>query len=59
MHLHHAPVGKTSEHAVTGTLTLMMGGIQNAIERATPVLNCMGTDTYLCGGPGTGHAMKK
>ena len=31
---------------------------KEAIERATPVLKCMGTDTYLCGGPGTGHAMK-
>ena len=51
MELVDAPVGKTSEHAVTGTLTLMVGGNKEAIERATPVLNCMGTDTYLCGGP--------
>jgi 3-hydroxyisobutyrate dehydrogenase-like beta-hydroxyacid dehydrogenase len=58
MDLVDSPVGKTSEHAVTGTLTLMVGGNQPAIERATPVLNCMGTDTYYCGGPGTGHAMK-
>lgn len=53
-----SPVGKTSEHAVTGTLTLMVGGNKEAIERATPVLECMGTDTFYCGGPGTGHAMK-
>ena len=53
-----SPVGKTSEHAATGTLTLMVGGNQAAIERVTPVLNCMGTDTFYCGGPGTGHAMK-
>jgi 3-hydroxyisobutyrate dehydrogenase-like beta-hydroxyacid dehydrogenase len=58
MDLVDSPVGKTSEHAVTGTLTLMVGGNQPAIDRATPVLNCMGTDTYYCGGPGTGHAMK-
>lgn len=58
MELVDSPVGKTSEHAVTGTLTLMVGGNKPAIERATPVLNCMGTDTYYCGGPGTGHAMK-
>jgi 3-hydroxyisobutyrate dehydrogenase-like beta-hydroxyacid dehydrogenase len=51
-------VGKTSEHAATGTLTLMVGGNKEAIDRATPVLNCMGTDTFYCGGPGTGHAMK-
>ena len=58
MELVDSPVGKTSEHALTGTLTLMVGGNQAAIDRATPVLNCMGTDTYYCGGPGTGHAMK-
>jgi 3-hydroxyisobutyrate dehydrogenase-like beta-hydroxyacid dehydrogenase len=53
-----SPVGKTSEHAVTGTLTLMVGGNQSAIDRAMPVLKCMGTDTFFCGGPGMGHAMK-
>ncbi len=53
-----SPVGKTSEHAVTGTLTLMIGGEAADIERAMPVLRCMGTDTFMCGGPGTGHAMK-
>ena len=53
-----SPVGKTSEHAATGTLTLMVGGNPAAIERAMPVLKCMGTDTFFCGGPGLGHAMK-
>ncbi|MDE2394167.1 MAG: NAD(P)-dependent oxidoreductase [Burkholderiales bacterium] len=53
-----SPVGKTSEHAVSGTLTLMVGGESADIERAMPVLKCMGTDTFLCGGPGMGHAMK-
>lgn len=53
-----SPVGKTSEHAASGTLTLMVGGEPADIERAMPVLKCMGTDTYLCGGPGMGHAMK-
>lgn len=53
-----SPVGKTSEHAATGTLTLMVGGEPADIERAMPVLKCMGTDTYLCGGQGMGHAMK-
>lgn len=58
MELVDSPVGKTSEHAATGTLTLMVGGNKDAIDRAMPVLKCMGTDTFLCGGPGTGHAMK-
>ncbi len=58
MALVDSPVGKTSEHAVTGTLTLMVGGEPADIERAKPVLNCMGNQTFLCGGPGAGHAMK-
>ena len=53
-----SPVGKTSEHAATGTLTLMLGGEPDVIERVKPVLDCMGNETYLCGGPGMGHAMK-
>lgn len=53
-----SPVGKTSEHAVTGTLTLMIGGTPEAIDKATPVLDCMGNEKYFCGGPGMGHAMK-
>lgn len=58
MHMVDAPVGKTSEHAATGTLTLMVGGEPEIIERVKPVLDCMGNETYLCGGPGMGHAMK-
>lgn len=58
MEMVDSPVGKTSEHAATGTLTLMVGGNPAAIERVQPVLKCMGTDTFYCGGPGTGHAMK-
>ena len=58
MDLVDAPVGKTSEHAASGTLTLMVGGNPEAIAKVRPVLQCMGTDTYLCGGPGMGHAMK-
>ncbi|UFN48453.1 NAD(P)-dependent oxidoreductase [Roseomonas sp. OT10] len=53
-----SPVGKTSEHAATGTLTLMVGGKPEVIERVKPVLDCMGNETYLCGGVGAGHAMK-
>jgi len=53
-----SPVGKTSEHAITGTLTLMVGGEPGVIARVKPVLDCMGNETYLCGGVGMGHAMK-
>jgi 3-hydroxyisobutyrate dehydrogenase-like beta-hydroxyacid dehydrogenase len=58
LHMVDSPVGKTSEHAASGTLTLMVGGEPEIIERVQPVLNCMGSETYICGGPGMGHAMK-
>ena len=58
MHMVDSPVGKTSEHAATGTLTLMLGGEPDVIERVKPVLNRMGSETFYCGGPGMGHAMK-
>ena len=53
-----APVGKTSEHAATGTLTLMVGGDPEVIKKVKPVLDKMGSDTFYCGGLGMGHAMK-
>ncbi len=58
MDLVDSPVGKTSEHAVSGTLTLMIGGDAEAVSKAEPILNCMGNEKYYCGGPGMGHAMK-
>lgn len=53
-----SPVGKTAEHAVSGTLTLMVGGEAATIARVRPVLDCMGTDFFHCGALGAGHAMK-
>jgi len=53
-----SPVGKTSEHAATGTLTLMLGGEPEVIERVKPVLDCMGNESIYCGKLGMGHAMK-
>ena len=53
-----SPVGKTVEHAIAGTSTLMIGGDAAAVERARPVLSAMGTDLIHCGGLGMGQAMK-
>ncbi len=58
MHMVDSPVGKTSEHAATGTLTLMVGGEPEVITRVKPVLDRMGSEIFYCGGPGMGHAMK-
>ncbi len=57
-HMIDSPVGKTAEHAVAGTLTLMVGGPAETITRVRPILDCMGTDFFHCGGLGMGEAMK-
>jgi 3-hydroxyisobutyrate dehydrogenase-like beta-hydroxyacid dehydrogenase len=53
-----SPVGKTADAAVSGTLTLMVGGDRAVIERCRPVLDCMGTDFFHCGALGAGQTMK-
>jgi len=53
-----SPVGKTADAAVSGTLTLMVGGPPEIVERCRPVLDCMGTDFFYCGELGAGQTMK-
>jgi 4-hydroxybutyrate dehydrogenase/sulfolactaldehyde 3-reductase len=53
-----SPVGKTVDHAVAGTSTLMIGGDPAVLERARPILSAMGTDLIHCGPLGLGQAMK-
>jgi 4-hydroxybutyrate dehydrogenase/sulfolactaldehyde 3-reductase len=53
-----SPVGKTADHAVAGTLTLMVGGDPAAVERVRPILDCMGRDFFYCGELGMGEALK-
>jgi 4-hydroxybutyrate dehydrogenase / sulfolactaldehyde 3-reductase len=53
-----SPVGKTVEHAIAGTSTLMIGGDAAVIERVRPVLKTMGAELIHCGALGMGQAMK-
>ena len=53
-----SPVGKTVEHAIAGTSTLMIGGEAAVLERARPILSAMGSDLIHCGPLGMGQAMK-
>jgi 4-hydroxybutyrate dehydrogenase / sulfolactaldehyde 3-reductase len=53
-----SPVGKTADAAVSGTLTLMVGGQQDVVARCRPLLDCMGTDFFHCGALGAGQTMK-
>jgi len=52
------PVGRTSDHAVAGTLLLLAGGEPAQVERATPVLMAMGNELINAGGPGMGIRVK-
>ncbi len=53
-----APVGRTSEHAYTGSLLIMAGGEKTNLEIAGPVLELLGDTIIDCGGPGMGSRMK-
>lgn len=53
-----APVGRTSEHAYTGTLLIMAGGTQENLAKAKPLLKLLGDPIIDCGGEGTGSRMK-
>lgn len=52
------PVGRTSDHAIAGTLLLLAGGTPEQVERARPVLMAMGNELVNAGGPGMGIRVK-
>lgn len=54
-----APVSGARPRAISGTLTIMIGGDDpDAIAKAKPVLAKMGDRLFDTGGSGTGHAVK-
>jgi 3-hydroxyisobutyrate dehydrogenase len=53
-----APVSGGVAGAQAATLTFMVGGPEDAFERARPVLEKMGKTIVRAGGPGTGQAAK-
>jgi 3-hydroxyisobutyrate dehydrogenase len=54
-----APVSGGVERATSGTLTIMIGGDdQAAIEKAKPIIACMGNTLFPVGKLGSGHAAK-
>ena len=53
-----APVGRTSKEAEEGTLLIMVGGKTEQVERARPVLECMGDTIIHCGPAGAGIRTK-
>src|SRR5262249_19563411 len=53
-----APVARTRQAAVDGTLSVMVGASDKVFARVKPLLDCIASDVTLCGGPGAGQAMK-
>lgn len=53
-----SPVGRTSDNAVSGTLLILAGGTKPQIDKASPVLLCMGSEIIDAGGPGMGIRVK-
>lgn len=53
-----APVSGGVAAAAGGTLTFMVGGPDDAVARARPILEAMGKTVVHTGGPGTGQAAK-
>lgn len=53
-----APVARTAQAAIDGTLSIMVGGSAEAYERIHPLLACMATEITHCGAVGAGQAVK-
>lgn len=53
-----APVMGGVPFARDGTLDIMVGGPDDAVERCLPLFAAMGRKTWRCGASGAGHALK-
>ena len=53
-----APVARTAQAAIDGTLSIMVGGADETFERVRPLLDCMAAEVTHCGGAGAGQAVK-
>jgi 3-hydroxyisobutyrate dehydrogenase-like beta-hydroxyacid dehydrogenase len=53
-----APIARTRQAAIDGTLSIMVGGDPADVERIAPVLATMATDVTHCGGVGSGQVTK-
>jgi 3-hydroxyisobutyrate dehydrogenase-like beta-hydroxyacid dehydrogenase len=53
-----APVARTRQAAIEGTLSIMVGAEATLFGRLEPLLRCMGSEVTHCGAPGAGQAVK-
>ena len=54
-----APVARTRQAAIDGTLAVMVGGDPDVADRIRPLLDCLGTDVTYCGPVGSGQIVKQ
>jgi hypothetical protein len=53
-----APVARTRQAAIDGTLSITVGADAGLYRRIEPLLLCMASDVTHCGAPGAGQAVK-
>lgn len=53
-----APVTGSTPKAVSGELTIFIGGKEEIFTKVRPILSCMGTSLLFIGKPGSGQAVK-
>ncbi len=53
-----APVSGGTSGAAAGTLTFIVGGAKEALQKATPILNAMGKNIFHAGDAGAGQVAK-
>ena len=53
-----APVARTREAAIAGTLSIMVGASDETYARLRPLLATMASEVTHCGGPGAGQLVK-
>ena len=54
-----APVARTRQAAIDGTLAVMAGGDPGVVEGIRPLLLCMATDVTYCGPVGSGQMVEQ
>ncbi|MBV8188218.1 MAG: NAD(P)-dependent oxidoreductase [Alphaproteobacteria bacterium] len=53
-----APVARTRQAAIDGTLSIMVGGTRDCFQRIAPLLRHMASEVTYCGEAGSGQAVK-
>jgi len=53
-----APVARTRQAAIDGTLSIMVGGTRDCFDRFEPLLRHMASEVTYCGEAGSGQAVK-